>query len=271
MRIGLLILVLVLLVGANSRTPTLAQTLSEAEAALARDDDFTATELYLVALRQSPDPGSIAYNLGVLAARQGDARNAELWFTRCLDDAAIPASRAAKAWYNRGVVLLKIGRRSEVFAAAIESFEQTLANHSCTGPMRSDAAHNLELAKRLWLAARALEKTEPPKPPERKPKPTPPPPEPQERPAPSMPPQTSTGDTQANGSTAANPGNEGNANANPRPGTGPQPVLQDTPGTPKSPEEARAALLKIAERLQKSRRMNAELLVGPERPNVPDW
>ena len=56
------------------------------------------------------------------------------------------------------------------------------------------------------------------------------------------------------------------------PGAGTLPVLADGPQPQRlSPEDARAHLAKVAERLERDRKANARLLAGPERPHVRDW
>jgi tetratricopeptide (TPR) repeat protein len=270
MRIVVLLLVVLFVAAAAP------ERLREAEAALARGDEEAAEREFRAALAHTDDPGYVAYNLGVLAAKREDWRTAELWFNRTLDDDMIPEGRAARAWYNRGLVLLRAGKRSEVYLAAMESFERCLENPSCVGALRSDAAHNLEIAKRLWFVLRQEEKARPPKPntptpPTRTPDPTPPM-------APPMPPPMTTPSVVENATAPlvksdgpTDPATSPSDRAT-KPDAGLQPVLTDAADfPPRTPEEARAALAKIASRLQKDRRRNADLVGAPERPHVPHW
>ena len=137
-------------------------------------------------------------------------------------------------------------------------------------PLAADARHNLELAKLLWLRAREAEKAR------SRPSDLPPDLLPEPPRHPEMGGSEDPGGTEASvggpdpGGTAAGPGPAGAGRKTP--GAGNLPVLQDgDQAQPLSPQDARAHLRVLADRLASDRHKSARLLVGPERPNVRDW
>ena len=198
--------------------------------ALAAGDLAAADAYYARAEDRTDDPGLVAYNRGVVALKRGDDRAAELAFRRTLGDPAASAKRRAKAYYNLGHALVRqAGNDRKRLRDAATCYERCL--ESAADPtLISDAKHNLELAKLLWLKATAG--TEPPPerdgPDEPKDKPTPKdkagPDEPKKDPGgsktPAGPPEEVKGGTPKEGEPKA-------TDQRPPPGAGTLPVLPD--------------------------------------------
>lgn len=236
-------------------------------------DLASAEAAYRRAEERTDDPGLLAFNRGCLHAARGDNREAELDFLRCLDDPAIPSMRRDRANYNRGVCLLKRGGSAAIYRAAIECFERTINAAPDDVLLVLDARHNLAVAKLRYARER---KKSPPKPDERPPDETPP-----DRTSDS-PPEPGPGRQNPVLQPAAIP-------LAPRPGSAapdgnPRPTDRAPPGagtltplpdqdrlTPLTPEETRIYLARAAQRLERERLANAELLAGPERKGVRDW
>jgi hypothetical protein len=249
----------------------------DADEAAARGDFAAAERLYAAAGERAADPGLVAFNRGTVQFAREEYREAELNFIRCLDDAAIPPDRRAKAYYNRGVCLLKRGGSARIYRAAIDGFEKYLDAGLPDETLAADARHNLELAKVLWAQARAKDASadrpnDPP--PEEKPDKVPPRPE-------TGPPDLgpdATGSPTGPGSMPRAVPVTGPADGQPggsdqkAPGAGTLPVLTDTDGVQKlSPEDTQTYLARIAARLDKDRRDTARLVAGPDRKTVRDW
>lgn len=245
-------------------------------AAFAREQYALAEEHYVAAEELTADPGLVAFNKGAAAFRRGDWREAEADFTRSLDDRAGPADRRAKALYNRGVCLIRRGGLNEL-RTAIDSFERCLASPAADAALTADARHNLELAKLLWLEARAREsdKPIPNDPPEAPPDPPP---------ADTTPPEEGPGGDQPGTDQVPTSPDIDPLTGLPRPGDNAAKTDRRTPGQgtlpvnvggaalpPRTPAEVREYLRGVAERLAKDRRSVAELVAPPERPNVKDW
>lgn len=244
--------------------------------AFLRGDLDAAEHLYRQAEERTGDPGLVAFNKATVLMQKGDVRDAELHYLRALDDQAAPTERRAKALYNRGVCLLTRGGGVGVYRSAIACFEQSLDLLPPADPLAADARHNLELAKLIWNRERAKER--------KPPLPNEPPPDVPEPPQPES--ETTGGDP--------GPGSEGTGPTGARPeyqpgqppfGKAPRPTQQKAPGAgnlpvqlddastvqPLTPEDTRALLERLAERLEQNRKANARLVAGPERPNVRDW
>src|SRR4029078_6442509 len=73
-----------------------------------------------------------------------------------LGDADIPPERRARSLYNLGNCLVRQAGETDVqlLQASIESYELALRGAADEG-VRTDAGHNLEVAKLLWAKARA--------------------------------------------------------------------------------------------------------------------
>ena len=246
--------------------------------AFARGDWETAESLYAQAEERSSDPGLVAFNKGAALFRRGDFRRAELCFRRALGDAAIPAERRSRAFYNLGNCLVRQAGDSDVktLQSAIECYELVLRDSADDG-VRTDAGHNLELAKLLWAKANAWRppgdrdqewddprdrKRQPPDP--RSPDPGP----------------ENTGEGPKNIEAGAkldvgkgkDPGLVQKEVEKAAPGAGNLPVLPDNGQVETlAPEDARAVLQKAAERLQRERRKLREESSQGDRPRPKDW
>ena len=156
-RSGLLLLscLATLLVAAWPPQPP-ENVIREANDAFGRGDLESAESLYARAEERAPDPGLVAFNKGTALYNHGEFRRAELCFRRALGDADIPADRRARAMYNLGNCLVRQAGDTDVrqLQSAIDCYELAIRESSDEG-IRSDAGHNLEVAKLLWAKARA--------------------------------------------------------------------------------------------------------------------
>jgi tetratricopeptide (TPR) repeat protein len=254
-----------------------------ANAAFLAGDRDAADQLYAAAEERTADPGLVAFNRAAVLFQQGEFRDAELHYTRVLDDAACPPDRAARAWYNRGTCLLRRGASSSVYRSAIACLERCADSDDADEPLKADARYNLEIAKTLWNEARKAEgKKDTPneKPPPEDPRNDGQPPPGWEgtetqpgspemvdgnngpRPMGSLP----QPDPNANPTTRPNP------NATPTHGDTTAPQLKDEAAVqPLSPEDTREHLRRAAERLRKDRRDLLRAIYPPEQPGVRDW
>ena len=251
--------------------------LRAAQSALLAGDDDAAGKLYEGAGERSRDPGLIAFNLGAIHFRKGEFREAELQFHRALDDSDAPRTRRARTLYNRGVCLLRRGGLAP-YRSAIDNFERCLNSEGADADLIRDAEHNLELAKLLWLEARAKASAKAPPsevPPDSPPEPTPPKPER----GPETPPEQVG--TNPNGTPKVGPIDPltGLPKSDAATGTdktiggrGNLPVNAEWSGwQPKDAGEARDYLRGVAARLAKDRRELADSTAPPEQPHVKDW
>ncbi len=258
-------------------SPDVDGRLRAAEDAWRRGDDAVATQLYAAAEERSRDPGAIAFNLGAIHFRHGEFRDAELQFERALDDREAPVERRARAYFNRGVCQIRRGGLTQ-YRAAIENFVRCSALVEPDGELERHAAHNLELAKLLWLEARAKSSAKP-LPNERPPEEAP------ETPRPRVPetPEITPVETGSNATGDPKPGDidpvTGKPKSEPATGTkktiggkGNLPVSGDWAGwRPQDEAEARAYLKGLGGRLAKDRRDLMDLTAPPEQPHVKDW
>jgi Ca-activated chloride channel family protein len=166
---GLLLALLgILLLGA---APALdpEELVRQGNAAFDREDYAAAVDLYTQAEDRTADPGQIAFNeataLYHLAGQPENAgrraslyREAELHYRRCLEDP--DAVRRARALYGLGNSLLQqgAGRSADTLREAVQVFQQCLGEEAVTPELAGDVRHNLELAKLLWLQAKAAKK-----------------------------------------------------------------------------------------------------------------
>ncbi len=276
----LLLPVLAVLAAAPPRADLSADDLIRAgNAAVARGNFDQADDWYTAAEERTTDPGLVAFNKANALFHRERFDAAEKHYTRALDDADAPPARRAAALYNRGVCLLKQGGLVKL-RAAIDSFSRCLALPPDDPPLTADARHNLEVAKVLWVAARAKESKKPlpnDPPPDAPPDPRP------ERPAPQAfdpfgqqdrltgdrSPQTGgTPEAVRGGATGGSP----RATDEKTPGKGSAPVLGREDKLPDlSPQQMREYLEALAARVSKDRRDTAALTAPPERPSVKDW
>lgn len=253
-----------------------------ANAALAAGDRDEAARLYAVAEGLTTDPGLVAFNQAAVLFQKGDFREAEVHYARVLDDAACPPERAARAWYNRGTCLLRRGGPAAVYRSAIACLERCVDAPAADEPLRADARHNLEVAKALWNEARKADAKERPN--------SPPPPEdprtePQPKPEKATEPETSPDTGEPGGKKTGEQPKVGPQAADPVPGKVDDPTAAPVQGAPSpapqlqnddavqqlSPDDTRAHLRKIAERLDKDRRDLRRTLSPPILPGVRDW
>ena len=266
-----------LLVAADEPQPS-ADRLREANDAFARGEWEAAEALYAQAEERTGDPGLVAFNKGAALYRRGDIRRAEFCFRRALGDAAIPADRRARALYNLGNCLVRQAGETDIkqLQAAIECYELAMRAGRDEG-VRTDAAHNLEVAKLLWAKARARrpagerdpdwDESQNKRPPDG-----------------SKPPQDPGPDGSGDGPKKVEPTAKLDVGKGPEagmtqketekaaPGAGNLPVLPDTSEKfDLAPEDARALLKKAADRLQRERRKLREEAAQGDRPRANDW
>jgi len=251
--------------------------LRAAQTAVLKGDNAEAGKLYEGAGERSRDPGLIAFNLGAIHFRKGEFRDAELQFNCALDDAEAPPARRTRALYNRAVCLLRRGGLPQ-YRSAIEGFERCLGSELLDPDLARDAEHNLELAKLLWLEARA-KVSAPPKPnevpPGTTPEPKPPKPDPM---TPKPPEQVGTEPNGAPKPSAIDPatgkpkGENATGTNKTVGGRGNLPVNAEWAGwRPHDAVEARDYLRQLGARLAKDRRELLDSTAPPEQPHVKDW
>lgn len=290
--LSLLPLAVLVLPGASPPTaPTPEELIRQANAKFAEKDLDAADRLYDAAEERTADPGLVAFNRAAVLFQQGKFREAELAYTRTVKDRACPPDRLARALYNRGTCLLRRAPATwsrpadaeEVAAlcwSAAADFARCLELASTDEQLRDDARHNLRLAKLLWAAANphARQPRNPnTAPQEQEPEPPPPPKTGEADPSTPEP----GGPTEAGGNprpmTQAAPGQVPRENARPTDArtagnNANLPVLRDSGQIqPLSPEDARARLRLIEQRLLRERKQMDEMISGA-RPRVPrDW
>jgi tetratricopeptide (TPR) repeat protein len=244
-----------------------------------------ADALYAAAEERTTDPGLVAFNRAAIFFERGQFREAEKLYDQVLDDAACPAARAARAWYNRGTCLLNRGGSLSVYRSAIACFEHTLESPAADEPLKADARHNLELAKLLWIEQAKKEqqeqKKDPPSPNENAP------PE-EKRPQkhdlePKQGPQDANTTIDKNGNPVPKGVTPVQKNDNvptpaPKdqqnvPGNNPnlQPIEDKEDVQKLSPDEARAYLKETSKRRKRELQSLLESLYGPDRVDVRDW
>jgi tetratricopeptide (TPR) repeat protein len=268
-------------VAAASATPQAADDLiRQANAAFLRDDLPAADRLYAAAEERTADPGLVAFNRAAVLFQKGEFRDAELLYTRALDDRACPPDRAARAWFNRGTCLVRRGGAAAVYRSAIACFERCLDADAADDPLKADARHNLELAKLLW--AEANRRAAKPETPDQNPPP-------EEHPS-DPPPAKGGSDQDPNGGEPGGP-DVGPNGQRPQQIAGPDPngkrhetdkaqpgnnanlpVIADEPRPqPLSPEDTREHLRRADARLKRQRQQLADAVRGPDRPAARDW
>jgi tetratricopeptide (TPR) repeat protein len=267
------------LVSAGPAEPP-ADLIREAGAAFERGDLDAAESLYSRAEERTADPGLVAFNKGAALYRRGDFRRAELCFRRALGDAEIPAERRGRGLYNLGNCLVRQAGETDVklLQAAIDCYETALRESADEG-VRSDAGHNLEVAKLLWAKARARRPASERDPEWDEPRPPKAPPnDPSKQPENMGSDATAEGPKKADPSTRLDIGKGPDAGPAPKeiekptPGQGSLPVLPDTDKVESlAPDDARAVLKRTAERLQRERQKLREEAAQGERPRANDW
>jgi len=242
--------------------------------AFAQGDYATATDWYTQAEERTQDPGLVAFNEATALYQLGQFREAALRYRRCREDAEGP--RLARLLFNLGNCLVQEGQGHNParLREAIAAYQQCLAQPSADANLADDARHNLELARLLWLRARAgkegsedanPEDTDDPRSPGNKNE--------QEGLTPEM------AKPDAAGRPGSSPDAAGDAKASaaradqtPPPGKGNLPPVPDQDDlVPLSPEDAAAYLKQAAVRILRDREEYRRRPVPAPSPNVMDW
>lgn len=254
----------------------------EAEAAVTRGDWDLAGRLFTELEPLTDDPGLVAFNRGVIDYRRGNYRQAETHWRRALADAAVPPERRSNGLFNLADALVKQAGNSDAkqLQAAIECYELVLREATDDG-LKSDAGHNLEVAKLLWAVAISRQPPkerdpgwENPETPERKE-----PPAPKPDPKKQEPPGPGDQETPAKQKTKAEPtkekpapGQEKKETTQQTPGSGSLKVINDDPTGPAiTAEDANATLRRTADRLRRERQKLREESSQGERFRPNDW
>jgi hypothetical protein len=124
-------------------------------AAFERGDFATATDSYAQAEDRTHDPGLVAFNEATVLYQLGQYREAELRYRRSREDAV--GTRLARLLFNLGNCLLQQdqGRGPARLREAIKLYQQCLEHPDADANLVEDARHNLELARLLYLKAKA--------------------------------------------------------------------------------------------------------------------
>jgi tetratricopeptide (TPR) repeat protein len=228
-----------------------------------------ALKLYEGAEERGTDPGLAAFNEGAALYRLGRFAEAEIRYRRALEGAG--GGRQARALYNLGTCLLRQGSGEvKTLAEALSCFEKCLVHAEADPELRTEAAHNLELARLLWQQARQAAKDKSQNDQESG--------------------NTPAGDGQNKqgldtGNGSAEPGPKDHA-ARPADGNGRQKAsetAEETPGkgnlrplpdrdelAPLTPEDVAAYLEQAAQRILEEQRAYRQAVV-PSVPNLKDW
>jgi len=143
--------------------PSVDDLVRQGNEAFGQQDYEAAIAFYEQAETNAVDPGLIAFNKASALFRLGRYADAAAHWQRCLEDGAIAPERKARAAYDLGTALVQqSGDKSRrVLEQAVTAFRQCL-DANPDADLRADALHNLELARWLWLRARASGVDEPP-------------------------------------------------------------------------------------------------------------
>jgi tetratricopeptide (TPR) repeat protein len=234
--------------------------------AFRRQDYEAAIMLYEQAQTHAVDPGLVAFNKGAALFRLERHAEAAAHWQRCLEDGAIPPERKARAAYDLGTTLLHQGgdKSRRLLERAVTAFRQCL-DANPDGELRADALHNLELARWLWLKAKANGADEPPDTPDSN----------------DHRPQSRFNGEEPQGRNGLAPGHDnggdkmggddGPFGEQKKLAQGPLLVLPDQEElVPLPPDETRAALDRLAARIAAEARAYRQQ-APPARPEVKDW
>jgi tetratricopeptide (TPR) repeat protein len=246
----------------------------QGNSAVARQKFADALKLYERAEERATDPGLVAFNEGVALYQQGDYARAEVQFRLARQDAT--GRRQVWARYNLASSLIQAAGDREVakLAEAIGLLEGCLRDDEADERLAANARHNLELAKLLWLQAKARPNPQKDKPPQDDENPKQPPPP---KPPPS---QQSGGDEGAGPKQGMGERERGQQNGEkpiqadgqPAPGDGTLPVIPDREElVPMSREEAEAHLRQAIERVMQEGRAHRQRSVRVPSGKVRDW
>jgi tetratricopeptide (TPR) repeat protein len=262
------------LVGAGPAPVPPDELVRQGNGAVARQKYADALKLYEQAEGQATDPGLVAFNEGVAFFQQGDYARAETQFRLARQDAT--GRRRVWADYDLAASLIQAAgdREAAKLAEAITLLEACLRSDDADERLAANARHNLELAKLLWLQAKARPNPRKDKPPPDEESPQqPPPPKPQTN-------QQPGGDDGNGGKQGLGQNERGQqdgqkpvqAEGQPAPGEGTLPVIPDREElVPMSREEAEAHLRQAIERVMQEGRAHRQRSVRVPAGKVRDW
>ena len=135
----------------------------QGNAAFLAGDHDKAIALFDQAEERITNPGLVAFNKGAALYRLGRFAQAEAHYRRCLEDASGP--RRARMLFDLGNCLIKQseGNQADLLDQASKCYRMALAGE-LDDEVRRDAQHNFELARLLWVKAKAQRKPENPGP-----------------------------------------------------------------------------------------------------------
>jgi tetratricopeptide (TPR) repeat protein len=276
----------VLLLGGAMSTPGPEQLLRQGNDAFNREDYAAAVDWYTRAEEQTADPGLVAFNKAAAlyrlaeqnqegGRRAGLFREAELHYRRSLEDAT--GDRRAAALYGLGNALVQQGQAlgAQGLQEAVRCYRECL-RLGAREPEPADVRHNLELARILWLQAKAS-RNKPDSGSEDKPEEEPPP-----KPDPSRGQQPggtepTAGEVRPGGGepmpVQLQPGDKPiQTDQRGAPGKGQLPPVPDEDKlVPLAPEDATAHLQRALDRIMKERREHQQRSARTPRGSVKDW
>jgi tetratricopeptide (TPR) repeat protein len=247
----------------------------QGNAAFERKDYAAAVALYTRAEPAAVDPGHVAFNKATALYQLGNYRDAERHYRCAIENA--PEPRLTNARYGLANCLGHQGHDlgAPALKEAIELYEMCLRRDDLDPDLATDTRHNLELAKLLWLEARARQAERPNDE------------EPSDPTNPKPPDSTGTKPQPGGNETGAGkPDSKGQrvpvkpdsgtkpkpTDDQPAPGTGTLPPVPDTAElSPLSPEDAAAHLEDAAIRIVRERHAHRVQSVKPAAPGVKDW
>jgi tetratricopeptide (TPR) repeat protein len=241
--------------------------------AYARKDYAAAVALYAQAEAQATDPGHVAFNKAAALYEQGEFRQAERSYRCALEGAAEP--RRSQARYGLANSLVRQSRElgPKALREAILLYDQCLRENDNDPDLATDARHNLELAKLLWLEAQARADRPEEAPGEDT---NPKPPEPAGKKPETGGPDKGIGRPDAGDERVRvkpEPGTQPTpTNEQPAPGKGTlPPVPDDVELPPLSAEDASAHLGEAAAKIARERHTHRKQTAKPIAPGVKDW
>jgi tetratricopeptide (TPR) repeat protein len=243
--------------------------------AVTRKQYADALQLYDQAEERATDPGLVAFNEGVAFYQKGDHPQAELRFRQARQDAT--SRRRLYAAYNLAASILQTAGDSDAakLAEAIGLLEECQRSDDADERLAADARHNQELAKMLWVQAKARPAPHKDKPPQDDEGPKPPPPkqEPIKQPGgeegPANPSRANGERTQVTPEDGKDPiKTDGPHEA----GAGNLPVIPDRDElAPMSREDAEAHLREAMQRVMQEGRAHRQRSQRPPSNRVRDW
>jgi tetratricopeptide (TPR) repeat protein len=249
----------------------------QGNAAFERAEYETALKLYAQAEERITNPGLVAFNKAAALYRTGDYRGAEMNYRRCLEEAS--GARRAAILYDLGNCLLmeSKGADAKLLRQALDCYGLCLREPEAAEALRTDAGHNLELAKILWLKARQARPNKEQGDPEEKKEPS--------KPEPKTPDEKTSGGAEPNPSKGEPSGKAEPQQVDPRdprqpipvdnaqvPGSGNLPPVPDKDErAPMLPEDAARHLQRAFDRVLRERR-DYQLRMAPgRRRDIPDY